>query len=78
MSMTQIRVAVADDHPVVLAGIRSLLNLRRLLFQRQQRLLLVIPEGSVLMKALDVGGVAAVVPIYDSLSSARAEGGQSA
>lgn len=56
------------------AGIRSLLNLRRLLSQRQQRLLLVVPDGSVLTKALLVGGVTALVPIYGSLEAARDQG----
>lgn len=53
------------------AGIRSLLNLRRLLGQRQQKLLLVLPAGSVLTKALEVGGVASVLPPHASLEAAR-------
>lgn len=53
------------------AGIRSLLNMRRLLEDRQQRFLLVVPTGSVLRKALEIGGVMAVIPVYPTLASAR-------
>lgn len=53
------------------AGIRSLLTMRRLLAHRQQRLLVVVPERSVLNKALEVGGLPAVVSIHRTLSSAR-------
>jgi anti-anti-sigma factor len=53
------------------AGIRSLLTMRRLLAHRQQRLLVVVPEHSVLNKALEVGGVSAVISIHGTLSSAR-------
>lgn len=53
------------------AGIRSLLNMRRLLEDRQQRLLLVLPPGSVLRKALEIGGVLAVIPAYPTVASAR-------
>jgi anti-anti-sigma factor len=53
------------------AGIRSLLNMRRLLEDRQQRLILVVPSGSVLRKALEIGGVLAVIPAYSTVGSAR-------
>lgn len=52
------------------AGIRSLLNMRRLLEDRQQRLLLVVPSDSVLRKALEIGGVIAVIPVYSTVESA--------
>lgn len=52
------------------AGIRSLLNMRRLLEDRQQRLLLVVPSDSVLRKALEIGGVIAVIPVYSTIESA--------
>ena len=52
------------------AGIRSLLNMRRLLEDRQQRLLLVVPSNSVLRKALEIGGVIAVIPVYSTVESA--------
>ncbi|MEX0791078.1 MAG: STAS domain-containing protein [Actinomycetota bacterium] len=52
------------------AGIRSLLNIRRLLEDRQQRLLLVVPSDSVLRKALEIGGVIAVISVYSSMESA--------
>jgi anti-anti-sigma factor len=52
------------------AGIRSLLNMRRLLEDRQQRLLLVVPSNSVLRKALEIGGVIAVIPVYSTMESA--------
>jgi anti-anti-sigma factor len=52
------------------AGIRSLLNMRRLLEDRQQRLLLVVPSNSVLRKALEIGGVLAVIPVYSTMESA--------
>src|SRR2546422_9863639 len=53
------------------AGIRSLVDLRRLLAARQQRLFVVVPERSVLNKALDVGGVPAVIPMYRAMAAAR-------
>jgi anti-sigma B factor antagonist len=53
------------------AGIRSLLKMRRLLEDRQQRLLLVLPSGSVLRKALEIGGVLAVIPGFPTVESAR-------
>jgi anti-anti-sigma factor len=53
------------------AGIHTLVTMRRLLAARQQRLLLVVPEGSVLNRALEVGGVPAVIPLYRSLEAAR-------
>lgn len=52
------------------AGIRSLLNMRRMLEDRQQRLLLVVPSNSVLRKALEIGGVIAVIPVYSTMESA--------
>jgi anti-anti-sigma factor len=54
------------------AGIRSLLSIRRLLAERQQRLLLVLPETSLLNRALEVAGVPALVPIHRSPAAARA------
>lgn len=53
------------------AGIRVLLSLRRKLEERQQKILLVIPQTSVLNKALEVGGVPAVIPICRSIAAAR-------
>jgi len=52
------------------AGIRSLVAIRELLAARQQRLFVVVQEHSVLNKALDVGGVPAVIPIYRSMAAA--------
>jgi anti-anti-sigma factor len=52
------------------AGIRSLLNLRRLLAHRQLKMFVVLPEQSVLAKALDVGGVSSVLTIHRSLEEA--------
>jgi stage II sporulation protein AA (anti-sigma F factor antagonist) len=51
------------------AGIRSLLTLRRLLAHRQQKMFVVVPERSVLRKALEVGGVSALVPIHRSIDA---------
>jgi anti-anti-sigma factor len=53
------------------AGIRSLVAIRRLLVDRLQRLFVVVPERSVLNKTLEVGGVAAVIPIHRSMAAAR-------
>lgn len=53
------------------AGIRVLLTIRRLLDDRQQRLLLVIPEDSVLNKALEVAGVPSIINVCRSLPEAR-------
>jgi anti-sigma B factor antagonist len=63
-------INLADVSYVDSAGIRSLLSLRRLLAHRQQKMFVVLPEGSVLRKALDVGGVSAVVPIHRSIDGA--------
>lgn len=52
------------------AGIRSLLTLRRLLADRQQKMFLVLPANSVLRKAFDIGGVSAVVSMYHSIEEA--------
>ncbi len=54
------------------AGIRSLLNMRRMLEERQQKLSVVLPAGSVLTRALEVGGVVAVIPTFPSLQAAEA------
>ena len=53
------------------AGSRSLLMIGRLLQQRQQELLLVIPEDSLINKALQIGGVRSVIPVYTSLDAAQ-------
>jgi anti-sigma B factor antagonist len=53
------------------AGIHSLVAIRRLLANRQQRLAMVVPERSVLNKALEVGGLPAVIPVYRSVPAAR-------
>lgn len=52
-------------------GIRVLLTIRRLLVERQQRLFLVLPEDSVLNRALEIGGVPAMIDVCRSLSAAR-------
>jgi stage II sporulation protein AA (anti-sigma F factor antagonist) len=53
------------------AGIRALLSIRRQLDARQQTFLLVVPAESVLNKALEVGGVPALVTICRSIAEAR-------
>jgi anti-anti-sigma factor len=53
------------------AGIRSLLTIRGLLADRQQQLSVVLPEGSMLTRALEISGVPAVVPIFRSVDAAR-------
>jgi anti-anti-sigma factor len=53
------------------AGIRSLLTIRRLLQERQQQLHLVIPEDSVINKALEVGGVVSAIPVHRSIAGSR-------
>ncbi len=59
-------IDLTDVSYVDSAGIRTLLSLRRLLAHRQQKMFIVLPERSVLRKALEVGGVSAVVPIHPS------------
>ena len=54
------------------AGIRSLVGIRRLLEERQQRLTMIVPEGSLLNKALQVGGITALIPTYTGPEEARA------
>ncbi len=53
------------------AGIRSLLTMRRLLQERQQQLHLVIPEESLINKALEVGGVVSAIPVHRSIAGSR-------
>lgn len=53
------------------AGIRVLTVLKHELAERHQRLRLVVPERSVLGRALEVGGVSSVIPTFVSLSAAR-------
>jgi anti-sigma B factor antagonist len=53
------------------AGIRSLLAIKRLLAERQQRFLVVVPAGSLLNRVLTISGVPAIVPLYPSLEDAR-------
>jgi len=52
------------------SGLRSLMLMRALLDARQLRLVLVLPEGSPLRRALEIGGVARVVPTYPTLEEA--------
>jgi anti-anti-sigma factor len=52
------------------AGIRSLLNLRRLLAHRQLKMFVVLPQNSVLAKSLEVGGVSKVVTLHRSVDEA--------
>jgi anti-anti-sigma factor len=54
------------------AGLRSLLTIRRLLADRQQRVMLVIPEGSVLDRAIEIAGIPAVIPVHRSIADAHA------
>ena len=53
------------------AGLRSLVSMNKLLAARQQRLLLVLPDGSQLRRALAIGGVLRVVPSYPTLEAAQ-------
>ena len=64
-------VDLSDVGYIDSAGIRSLLNIRRLVIERQQRLMLVIPEGSMLNRALEVAGIPAVIPVHRSPDAAR-------
>lgn len=66
-------IDLTDVEYIDSAGIRALLSVRRLLEERQQRLLLVIPPDSVLNKALEVGGVPAVVQVCRSMADARGQ-----
>jgi anti-anti-sigma factor len=52
------------------AGIRALLNLRRLLAHRQLKMFVVLPESSVLRKALEVGGVWTAVTVHPTIEQA--------
>ncbi|HEX2054663.1 MAG TPA: STAS domain-containing protein [Actinomycetota bacterium] len=51
------------------AGIRSLLTIRRRLEDRQQQLSLVLPDDSLLRKALEIGGVPSVIPVHPSVAA---------
>lgn len=55
------------------AGIRALITIRRLLAQRQQRLNAVVPDGSLITKALEVAGVPKLIPIFPTAAGARPE-----
>ena len=55
------------------AGIRTLLAIRRMLEDRQQRLALILPADSVLNRALEIGGITSVIPVHRSAQAARQE-----
>jgi anti-anti-sigma factor len=54
------------------AGIRCLLTMRRLLEDRQQHLSLILPESSILNRALQIGGIPAVIQVHRSLEASEA------
>lgn len=70
-SDTGLTVDLSGAEYIDSAGIRSLLTIMRLLQERQQQLHLVIPEHSVINKALEVGGVVAVIPVHRSIAVSR-------
>ncbi|MGH2689378.1 MAG: STAS domain-containing protein [Actinomycetota bacterium] len=53
------------------AGIRSLIAIKRLLAERQQRFLVVVPAESLLNRVLAISGIPSVVPLYASMEDAR-------
>ncbi len=53
------------------AGIRVLAALSHRLTERRKGLLLVVPERSVLSRALEVGGISAMIPTFPSLRAAH-------
>lgn len=53
------------------AGIRVLATLKHVLTEREQGFSLVVPERSVLARALEVGGVSVMIPTFASMSAAR-------
>ncbi|MGH2720485.1 MAG: STAS domain-containing protein [Actinomycetota bacterium] len=53
------------------AGIRSLIAIKRLLAERQQRFLVVVPAESLLNRVLDISGIPGIVPLYLSMEDAR-------
>lgn len=55
------------------AGIRTLLVIRRMLEDRQQRLALMLPADSVLNRALEIGGITSVIPVHRSADAAKQE-----
>lgn len=68
---TAIVVDLSDVTYVDSAGIHSLVSMQHLLHERQQELLLVVPESSLLRRALQIGGVMAAIRTFPSLAAAH-------
>ena len=56
------------------AGMRMLLGIRTDLAERRQQVVMVLPESSVLRRALEVGGIIALIPAYPTEDDALAAG----
>jgi len=65
-------IDLTDVEYIDSAGIRTLIEIRRLLEERQQRLLMVLPDDALIRKGLHIGGVTAVIPTYPSHEAALA------
>jgi anti-sigma B factor antagonist len=53
------------------AGVRMLFELRRILHQHGQELVLVVPEGAPIRRTLDVSAVLGTIPVVESPDAAR-------
>jgi stage II sporulation protein AA (anti-sigma F factor antagonist) len=60
-------VDLSDVAYIDSAGIRSLFGVRKLAEERQQRVLLVIPDHSPIKRALDVSGVMSIMEHTEAL-----------
>lgn len=67
-------VDLSDVTYIGSAAIRLLLRLRTLLQERRQHLAIVLPEGSLLRRALEVAGVPDLVPVRSSYEAAISAG----
>lgn len=53
------------------AGIRVLVEMWRLLSERQQRLQIILPEHSVLRRGLEIGGITRMIATFSDEAAAR-------
>ncbi|MHB8510701.1 MAG: STAS domain-containing protein [Actinomycetota bacterium] len=54
------------------AAIRSIISIRKLLSDRQQKTVIVRPPESKLRRTLDIVGIPAIIPTFDSIQQAEA------
>lgn len=65
-------IDLSDVDYIDSAGIRSIVQIWRLLGERQQRLQMILPPDSLLRRGLEIGGITSFVANFPTLEDARA------